>query len=137
MTTVQAVLDEIRERPGTGDVISVFDPSTEEPIAEFTDGGPDAVDAAVARAKASAESGVWSGLPDYERAKVLWRVADLIDQNAKLLAELEMLNGGMYPAQAEISFRTPGGDNHFRNKSKRNELRVMVNQPLPRHQQTA
>jgi aldehyde dehydrogenase (NAD+) len=112
MTTVQAVLDEIRERPGTGDVISVFDPSTEEPIAEFTDGGPDAVDAAVARAKASAESGVWSGLPDYERAKVLWRVADLIDQNSKLLAELEMLNGGMYPAQAEMQVKV--GSEWFR-----------------------
>jgi aldehyde dehydrogenase (NAD+) len=105
MTTVQAVLDEVRERPGTGDVISVFDPSTEERIAEFTDGGPDAVNAAVERAKASAESGVWSGLPDYERAKVLWRVGELIDKNATLLAELEMLNGGMYPAQAEMQVK--------------------------------
>ncbi|HZC92375.1 MAG TPA: aldehyde dehydrogenase family protein [Mycobacterium sp.] len=105
MTTVQAVLDEVRERPGTGDVISVFDPSTEERIAEFTDGGPDAVNAAVERAKASAESGIWSGLPDYERAKVLWRVGELIDKNATLLAELEMLNGGMYPAQAEMQVK--------------------------------
>ncbi len=105
MTTVQAVLDAIREQPGTGDVIGVFDPSTEERIAEFTDGGPDAVDAAVARAKAAAESGVWSGMPDYERARVLWRVGDLIDQNAALLAELEMLNGGMYRAQAEMQVK--------------------------------
>ncbi len=70
--------------------------------AEFTDCGPEAVNAAVARAKASAESGVWSGKPDYERAKILWRVADLIDKNAELLAELEMLNAGMYPAQAKM-----------------------------------
>ena len=88
--SVQAVLDEIRERPGTGDVIPIIDPATEEQIAEFTDCGPEAVDDAVARAKASAESGVWSGLPDYERAKVLWRVAELIDENAELLAELEI-----------------------------------------------
>jgi phenylacetaldehyde dehydrogenase len=100
--TVQAVLDEVRERPGTGDVIRIFDPSTEEQISEFTDCGPEAVDAAVARAKASAESGVWSAKPDYERAKILWRVADLIDENAELLAELEMLNAGMYPAQAKM-----------------------------------
>src|SRR6201989_1969547 len=102
MTTVQAVLDEIRDQPGTGDVIPVFDPSTEEQIAEFTDCGPDAVNAAVARAKASAESGVWYAKPDYERAKILWRVADLVDENAELLAELEMLNAGMYPAQAKM-----------------------------------
>jgi phenylacetaldehyde dehydrogenase len=105
MTTVQSVIDEIRERPGTGDVIGVFDPSTEDRIAEFTDGGLDAVNEAVARAKASAESGVWSGLPDYERAKILWRVGELIDKNATLLAELEMLNGGMYPAQAEMQVK--------------------------------
>ena len=34
--TVQSVLDEIRERPGTGDVIPVFNPATEEQITEFT-----------------------------------------------------------------------------------------------------
>ena len=100
--TVQAVLDEVRRRPGTGDVIPVFDPANEEQITEFTDSGTDAVNDAVARAKSTAESGVWSGLPDYERAKVLWRVGELIDKNAELLAELEMLNAGMYPAQAKM-----------------------------------
>ncbi|WIM87154.1 aldehyde dehydrogenase family protein [Candidatus Mycobacterium wuenschmannii] len=102
MATVQAVLDEVREQPGSGDVIPVFNPSAEEQISEFTDCGVDAVDAAVARAKASAESRIWSGKPDYERARILWRVADLIDENADLLADLEMLNGGMYPAQARM-----------------------------------
>ncbi|OBF83789.1 betaine-aldehyde dehydrogenase [Mycobacterium sp. 852002-51163_SCH5372311] len=106
--TVQAVLDEVRERPGTGDVIPVVDPATEDQITEFTDCGPEAVNEAVARAKATADSGVWSGLPDYERAKVLWRVADLIDQNAELLAELEMLNAGMYPAQAQMQVKVGG-----------------------------
>ena len=100
--TVQAVLDEVRRRPGTGDVIPVFDPSTEDQISEFTDCGTEAVNDAVALAKASAESGIWSGKPDYERAKILWRVADLIDENAELLAELEMLNAGMYQEQARM-----------------------------------
>ena len=61
--TVQAVLDEIRERPGTGDVIPVIDPATEEQITEFTDCGPEAVNDAVARAKATADSGVWQACP--------------------------------------------------------------------------
>lgn len=103
--SVQSVLDEVRERPGTGDVIPIFDPSTEEQISHFTDCGTEAVNEAVARAKASAESGIWSGKPDYERAKILWRVADLIDENAELLAELEMLNAGMYPAQAAMQVK--------------------------------
>jgi phenylacetaldehyde dehydrogenase len=103
--TVQAVLDEIRERPGTGDVIRVFDPATEEQITEFRDCGPEAVNDAVARARATAESSVWSGLPDCERAKVLWRVGELIDQNATVLQELESLNGGMTPVQAQAQVR--------------------------------
>ena len=83
-------------------MIPIIDPATEEQISEFTYCGPEAINDAVARAKATAESGVWSGLPDYDRAKVLWRVADLIDENADILAELESLNAGIPPAQAQI-----------------------------------
>ncbi|MFW0787020.1 aldehyde dehydrogenase family protein [Gordonia sp. CPCC 206044] len=99
--TVQSVLDEIRGIPGTGDVIPIVDPVTEEPITEFTDAGPDAINAAVARAKETADAKVWSGMADYERAKVLWKVADLIDENAELLADLESLNTGIPPIQAQ------------------------------------
>src|SRR3984957_9671311 len=97
--TVQDVLDDIRKRPGTGEVIPIIDPATEEQITEFTDCGPEAINDAVARAKGTAESGVWSGMPDYDRAKVLWRVADLIDENAEILAQPESINPGTPPGQ--------------------------------------
>ncbi len=97
---MQEVLDELRERPGSGDVIPIIDPATEEQISEFTDGGSEAVDDAVARAKATAASGVWKDMADYDRAKVLWRVGELIDRDADALAELEALNAGMPVAQA-------------------------------------
>ncbi|ORA80537.1 betaine-aldehyde dehydrogenase [Mycolicibacter kumamotonensis] len=100
--SVQAVLDDIRKVPGTGDVIPIIDPATEEQLTEFTDCGPEAVDDAVARAKATAESGVWSGMADYDRARVLWKIADLIDENAEVLAELESLNAGIPASQAAI-----------------------------------
>lgn len=101
MTVVQSLLDELRQRPGKGDVIQVIDPVTEEQIAEFTDCGQEAVDDAVARARASFESGVWRGLPGRERAKVMWRIADLMDQYANDLAEIDALNTGMPLAQAQ------------------------------------
>jgi phenylacetaldehyde dehydrogenase len=101
--TVHAVLDEIRERPGTGEVIPVFNPATEEQITDFKDCGPDAVNDAVARAKETAGSGVSKDLAGSERAKVLWRIGELIDQNAAGLAELESLNAGMVPAQAQTT----------------------------------
>src|SRR5215470_8554222 len=99
--TLQAVLDEISNRPGSGEIIPIIDPATEEPITEFTDCGQEAVNEAVARAKASFESGVWSQLPGRERAKVLWKIGDLIDEHADELAQLDSLNTGMPLMQAQ------------------------------------
>ncbi|WIM89239.1 aldehyde dehydrogenase family protein [Candidatus Mycobacterium wuenschmannii] len=103
---LQTVLDDIRKRPGTGDVIPVINPATEETITEFTDCGQDAVDEAVARAKASFQAGVWSQLPGRERAKVLWKIGDLIEQHAEEFAQLDSLNTGMPLLQATLQMST-------------------------------
>lgn len=77
--TLQAVLDELRERPGAGESIPVIDPATEEQISEFADGGAEAVNEAVARAKTSFESAVWQGKPGSERTKVMWNCQMVFD----------------------------------------------------------
>jgi aldehyde dehydrogenase (NAD+) len=100
--STQSTLEELRNRPGSGDVISIVDPATEEVIAEFTDCGAEAVNEAVARAKASFEAGVWSELPGRARAKVMWKIADLIDEHADELAHLDSLNTGMPLMQARL-----------------------------------
>jgi phenylacetaldehyde dehydrogenase len=98
--TVQSVLDQITKVPGTGELIPVINPATEEQITEFRDGGAAAVDEAVARARASFAAGVWRDLPARERARILWRVADLIDERRAELVELEQLNNGLPYASA-------------------------------------
>src|SRR6201999_98418 len=104
--TLQAVLDDIRKRPGSGDVIAVIDPATEEQITEFTDCGQEAVNEAVARAKASFEAGVWSQLPGRDRAESVWKIADLIDEHADEFAQLDSLNTGMPLMQATLQMST-------------------------------
>src|SRR3989338_3985374 len=52
------------------------------------------VQAAIAAAKSAFVSGVWSGLSVKERGKYLKRIAELIRENAKVLAELECLDAG-------------------------------------------
>lgn len=104
--TLQTVLDDLGQRPGSGEVISIIDPATEEQIAEFKDGGAGAVDEAVARARASFESGVWQGKPGTDRAKILWRVADLIDEHADDLAQIDSVNTGMPLMQARMIIST-------------------------------
>ncbi|CQD15579.1 aldehyde dehydrogenase [Mycolicibacterium conceptionense] len=103
---LQTVLDELRNRPGTGETIPVIDPATEEQITEFRDCGSDAVDEAVAAAKTAYQSGVWTDIPARRRAKVLWRLGDLIDEHATEFAELESLDAGMPPMQAEMIVAT-------------------------------
>jgi aldehyde dehydrogenase (NAD+) len=53
--TLQSVLEDIQKRPGTGDVIPIIDPVSEEQIGEFIDFGPEIVNEAVATAKSCAE----------------------------------------------------------------------------------
>jgi aldehyde dehydrogenase (NAD+) len=95
-----AVVEQLRRRPGSGDTILIIDPVTEEPIGEFTDGGGAAVDEAVARARQTFDSGVWHGKPGSERARVLWRVAELLEARSDELAQIDALNTGMPLAQA-------------------------------------
>ena len=98
--TVQDVLDDIRERPGTGGNFS-FQSGHRGADHRVQGLRPEAVNAAVARAKETAESGVWKPAP--MSGQGAWRVGELIDQNAAELAELESLNAGMVPAQAQAT----------------------------------
>ena len=99
--TLAAVLDEIRALPGS-EIIPIFNPSTEDQLGEFADGGAAAVDAAVAKARATFESGVWRGKTSSERSRILWRVAELIEQRVDELAEIDARNGGMHINQARF-----------------------------------
>jgi phenylacetaldehyde dehydrogenase len=79
----------------SGKTIDVHDPATGTLIGTSPDGDAADVDRAVEAAARTFESGVWRGLHGAERAKVLWRAADLMERNARELAELEALNSGM------------------------------------------
>ncbi|MDE2410697.1 MAG: aldehyde dehydrogenase [Sphingomonadales bacterium] len=75
--------------------VPVLNPATGEVIGEVPDGGAAAVDAAVARARASFSAGTWARLPGRKRAKVLWKAADLIEARLDALADIEARNVGM------------------------------------------
>jgi aldehyde dehydrogenase (NAD+) len=103
---LQSVLDGVGAVPGSGETVTVVNPATEETIVEFRDGGAAAVDDAVARARASFDAGVWRGLPARERAKILWRVGDLIDERGAELAQLDSLNNGQSKMATEAILPT-------------------------------
>lgn len=73
--------------------IPVLDPSTGRQIAALAAG--DERDADCAVAAASSALPVWAAIGPGERERLIWRWADLVEQNADTLAETESLDVGM------------------------------------------
>jgi aldehyde dehydrogenase (NAD+) len=67
-------------------------PATEEPLAEVAQAGPKDVERAVDAARAAFEP--WSTWKPAERAKVLFRIARVLQERARELAVAESLDGG-------------------------------------------
>lgn len=79
--------------PHSGRVIPSIDPSTEEEWARVPEGDEVDVDRA-ARAARSALDGPWARLTASERGGLLRRLADLVQERARPLAELESRDNG-------------------------------------------
>src|SRR6202158_6322116 len=85
----------------TNKTFPVYDPASEEVIAQAPEANADDVNRAVAAAKAAFEDGPWATTTAQERGRVLFRLADKIRQNAGMLAELECRNTGKPIVEAE------------------------------------
>ena len=75
-----------------GATIEVLNPATGEPIAEVAQGTAEDVDRAVAAAKAALPG--WMDATPGERAELLLKLADVIEENAEELAQIESRNVG-------------------------------------------
>jgi len=82
-------------------IFPVYDPSTEEVIAQVPEANAEDVNAAVAAAKAAFEEGPWASTTAQERGRVLFRLAEKVRQNLPALAELECRNTGKPIVEAE------------------------------------
>jgi gamma-glutamyl-gamma-aminobutyraldehyde dehydrogenase len=71
-----------------------INPATGETIAEMARGKEEDINRAVAAALKAYRSGVWSRMAPRDRMEVLFRYAELIEQNAEQLAVLETLDMG-------------------------------------------
>ena len=78
----------------SGKTFPVYDPASEEVIAQVPDANGEDVNRAVAAAKAAFEEGPWATTTAQERGRVLFRLAEKIRQNSAMLAELESRNSG-------------------------------------------
>jgi acyl-CoA reductase-like NAD-dependent aldehyde dehydrogenase len=75
--------------------IDIVDPATEAVIGSTPAADAADVDRAVQVAHDNFYGGPWPGFSAKDRARILWRMADLMEENAEELARLEAGNGGM------------------------------------------
>jgi acyl-CoA reductase-like NAD-dependent aldehyde dehydrogenase len=97
----------------SGETFTTLNPATGQPLAEVALAGTDDVDRAVQAARRAFEAGAWAEMSGADRGNLLWRVADLIEQHADELAELETLDNGK-PLRAARHGDLPQAVKHFR-----------------------
>lgn len=92
------------EGPGEAGTVAIHSPATGEPIATVAQAGPGDVARAVAAARAAFDGGAWPRTSAARRARLLNRLADLIEQDADNLARLEAANVGkpLHEARTDV-----------------------------------
>ena len=86
-------IDGKRVRPAHGDTFDVMNPARGEVLAKVCAGNGDDVDAAVHAADVALKGAAWRDMDAGVRARILWRLAELIDENAEELGRMEMVGG--------------------------------------------
>src|SRR5499425_1266562 len=86
----------------SSETFPVYDPSTEEVIAQVASSNAADIDKAVKAARAAFDSGPWPTTTAQDRGRILFKIADKIRQNAAQLAELECRNTGKPIVEAEF-----------------------------------
>jgi acyl-CoA reductase-like NAD-dependent aldehyde dehydrogenase len=92
------------ERPGAADgrTFETLDPATGEPIAVVAHAGAEDVDRAVRAARAAFEDGPWASMAAADRGALIERLAQLVEEHADELAELESLDNGKPVTYAKV-----------------------------------
>lgn len=94
-----------------GKVFTAYNPATGEKLAECAEATKEDVDAAVNAAWAAFPA--WRDMGIAERAGILEKIADIIDENAELLATIESMDNGK-PIRETMAIDVPYSSDHFR-----------------------
>lgn len=85
-----------------GATFGTSDPASGRGLALVARAGREDVDAAVTAARRALNHGPWAGITPAEKGRLLWRIADAIEEHADELAELETLDQGKVYATARF-----------------------------------
>jgi acyl-CoA reductase-like NAD-dependent aldehyde dehydrogenase len=102
-----------RWRPGGAGSFSTLDPATGKPLAQVAQADGQDVDDAVAAAARAFAFPEWADMTPSARARLLFRLADLLEEHADEIAALETSDQGQ-PLFVSRSISLPNAIEHFR-----------------------
>ena len=97
----------------SGRTFPTYNPATGEVLANIAEGDKEDINRAVAAARAAFDTGPWSKITPSQRGKLMWKLADLIEQHAEEFAQLESLDNGKPVTVARMA-DVPGTIDMFR-----------------------
>jgi acyl-CoA reductase-like NAD-dependent aldehyde dehydrogenase len=97
----------------SGKTFETLNPANEEVLAIVAEGDKADVDEAVKHARKALEHGKWGTMGPHQRTRCLLKIADLIEQHAEELAELETLDNGKAIFESK-NIDIPGAAETFR-----------------------
>ncbi|MCA1038120.1 aldehyde dehydrogenase family protein [Bacillus infantis] len=71
-----------------------YNPATGEVLATLYEAGPEDIDRAVLAARKAFDEGKWSKMGSAKRSRLMYKLADLMEENKEELAQLETLDNG-------------------------------------------
>ena len=78
----------------SGKTFPTYNPATGEVLAQVAEGDRADIDLAVQAARRAFDSGPWSRMTASERGKLVWKLADLLEEHIEEFATLETLDNG-------------------------------------------
>ncbi len=88
----------------SGRTFETINPATEERLAEVAHGEKEDIDRAVRAARRAFDyEGPWRRMSPSARGKLIWRIGDLIEEHADVLARLESLDNGKPVGVARVA----------------------------------
>ncbi|GCE22087.1 aldehyde dehydrogenase family protein [Dictyobacter kobayashii] len=93
-TPKKLLIDGRWEEAVSGKTFPTYDPATEQILTTVSEGDKADIEKAAIAARRAFEHGAWPRLTPSERGRLLWKIADLIEQHAEELALLESLDNG-------------------------------------------
>jgi aldehyde dehydrogenase (NAD+) len=97
----------------SGRTFSCCDPYTEQPWGRVAEADAQDVHDAVAAARTAFEAGAWPRMLAADRAALLYRLADLIDRDADLLARQQIFENGKLLSEMRPGVGAVAGDCRF------------------------